>query len=862
MLNIDAILEKNQQLPIVEVLGQVREALQKVDLVIVKAPPGAGKTTLLPLSLLPQKILMLEPRRMAAKTAAHRLADLLQEPVGQTVGYKMRQESRASKSGKIEVITEGLLGRMLQDDPALESVDVVIFDEFHERSLNNDLSLALCLKVNQVYREDRPIKLIIMSASLDGIDFSALNQPCEVIESLGKQYPVDLCYQDQMFPLKFDYEQLGRVLIQALLTHDGGVLVFVPGQREVHQTLAWIDESAHEVFDHCQSLPLYGSLNLDQQMSAVKPLSDKGKRKIVVATDIAEASLTITDVAIVIDSGLCRSPAFDLKSGFTRLETKRISQASSTQRAGRAGRTQAGVCYRLWPESQQQSLAKQHQPEILQADLSPLLLQLLSFGEPDVQEYAWIDLPREAQINQAKDLLFRLQAIDQEALNLSDSGHAMTKLPAHPRMANMLLKASQADARVQHIASVLVSILQESKILPELGFNLGEKVLKTIQSSRSKKVPSGIQRVLKQSQQYLSLMRSLSLECVLETEELELMNGLDDQQATAYLLGLAFPDRIAKPMGQGRYKLSNGKTAQLFDANLREDQWLVIAECGGQKHSADLSIFSAVIILESDFLTMYQHQFTEDPHLYWHEDSQTIRAESRRKFQALKLRTQNISLKDVAHLDSLWLSLIQAKGFEFLPLSESASDFLSKVGLILSLPKSLDEDTLERFQQLTESSLLGSLEQWLLPFMAKMTSYKQLQALDWLSMLKSVLSWQDQQLVEQYCPERFTVPSGSNIRIDYHQSPPVLAVKLQEMFGQTQTPSIVNVYCELSIHLLSPAGKPLQITQDLSAFWQGAYQEVKKEMKGRYPKHPWPDDPSTAQATFLTKKRLAEKNSP
>lgn len=876
-MQVDQIIQENSHLPIVDVLGEVSSALQDVNLVIVKAPPGAGKTTLLPLSLLPMldegdsfsKMLVLEPRRMATKTAAERMSSLLGECVGQTVGYKMRQESKCSRQGKIEVITEGLLARMLNDDPSLEDVSVVIFDEFHERSLNNDLSLALCLQINQLYREDNPLKLIVMSASLDGIAFDKLNQPMKVIESLGKQYPVEMHYQNTALDIHLDMDVVGRILLQALNEHEGGVLIFLPGRREVEQCLSWIENSHSPVFDECKSLPLYGALNIEQQMQAIKPLStsDNALRKIVASTDVAEASLTIADIAIVIDTGLCRIPNFDLKSGFTRLETKRISQASSTQRAGRAGRTQPGVCYRLWPESQQQSLSKQQAPEILQADLSQLMLQLYHFGEVDVNAYEWVDTPRLAQVAQALDLLSGLGAINEEGNGLSDMGVAMNVLPAHPRISNMLLHVIMAPKPIQNMAAAIASLLQEANVMPELGFNLTEKVLRLLNSSSSKSKLSKVKRIQKQQDQYIKTLNNLKdqfekdvLDRLSENSKhsLQSLERLgDEREMIAYLLSLAYPDRIAKPIGDGRYKLSNGKTAKLFDS-LPDDKWLIIAECGGLKGSADMSIFSASVFSEDSFYAMYSDEIEKVSQLKWYEQDQSIRAEELTRFRQLNLKRKNISINDLGGLESLWVNLIETKGFEFLPIGESAVKFLDRVDVLLSFGEFSDQAFCQRLTVLSQKSLIDNISEWLVPFLQNVKSYKQLADLDWLSMLKSQLKWDDQQLLDKYCPERFSVPSGSQIKIDYSQSPPVLAVKLQEMFGTAQPPTIALGQVALSVHLLSPAGKPLQITQDLAAFWQGAYEDVKKEMKGRYPKHPWPDDPVNAQATFLTKRKLQQ----
>lgn len=854
------------QLPISEILPAVQRCLQEHDELILEAPPGAGKTTLLPLSLLQQdwlgegRILMLEPRRMAARAAAHRMAQLLDEKPGETVGYRVRQESRVGRNTRIEVITEGILNRMLLDDPALSAVSAVIFDEFHERSLDADTGLALTLQGRSLFRDaGNPLKVVVMSATLNGAALAALLPTAPVLRSEGKRFPVTLHYGEAH---RFDdniVARTSRTLLQVLHQHQGNVLVFLPGRAEIERLAQQLNSQLDE---RTRVFPLYGGLSPQHQQQAIEPAA-KGTRKIVLATDIAESSLTIEGITVVIDSGLRRQPAFDPNTGMTRLHTRRISQDSSEQRAGRAGRLSAGHCYRLWSEQQQQQLAAHREPEILQADLAPLLLQLLAWGVDDMTTLDWLDLPPQGATHQALDLLQQLEAITlqqsattaQAAANpyqlnqwrLSPVGQQLSTLPTHPRLAHMLVTSTRYQLQQQ--ACTLAAVLTENNPIPnDSGANLGT-VLSGLDASADRN--PWAQRVRRQAQHFLSLLQKLpapATETPISTD------------ANGFLLASAYPDRIARRRQKTppSYQLSNGQFATLLpEDSLAGHEWLAVAQAGG-KHSAgrpagELRIFAALPLNADLFGAELKYLCRSREVIDWDEQADRFIAEQHSLIGKLlidKIRIDNVTPQQKT--DAL-LGFIRRHGLDILPWDDVTRQWQARVLLLRKLEPACDSSG--SWPDVSDKALMDNLESWLAPHLQSIQRLSDFRKLDLMSILNLFLSWPRQQQLAHKAPIRIEVPSGLTHPIDYLSEPPVLRVKLQEMFGSQQTPSIIDGRVDLLIHLLSPAGRPLQITQDLAAFWSNGYRDVKKEMKGRYPKHPWPDDPTTAQATRSTKHR-------
>ena len=827
-------------LPIKDVLEDLRTALSEQDAVVLEAPPGAGKTTIVPLALRDadwlgdRKIVMLEPRRMAARAAAERMASLLGEKTGQTVGYRVRLDKRVSADTRIEVITEGILTRRLQNDPGLDGIGLLVFDEFHERSLDSDLGLALALQGRELFREGAPLKLLVMSATLDGAAVAELLGGAPVISSAGKQYPVELHYGKPWRPKQDIVDPVVNVIRSLMAKPDtGSVLVFLPGQGEILRVADGIMSSSGsegcDIMSNAGSkggvikggviiAPLYGGLTLEEQQRAIEPAAD-GRRKIVLATNIAETSLTIEGITTVVDSGLAREAVFDPGTGMTRLQTRRISQASATQRMGRAGRLGPGHCYRLWSEDQQQQLSVRSTPEILQADLTPLVLQLLAWGVDDPTELSWLDIPPAGPWQQALDLLREFGAVD--GFKLTADGASMATLPLHPRLAHMLLLGSRWG--MQQMACDLAAVLTEGGRPRSVDIELALQ-----------RLPG---RVKQQSKQYMQLSRKLE-------------QGALRQGDAGLLLAAAYPDRIARRrQAKGNvYQLSNGRSAALDAADtLCNQQWIVAAEVGGRVGMAEDRIYRAAVLAESLFDDELADRVQTIENVQWDEKAGRLVAETQHRVGSIIIAREKC--KDVSAGTSLeaMLRILAEKGLDLLPWTEQLHHFRSRVNL-------LHEELGEPWPDLSDDALLADLG-WLEPYLLNADRFSKL---DLKSILLNLLPWPLPRELDELAPERIEVASGSSIRIDYSQSPPVLAVKLQEMFGCQSTPTVARGRVALMVHLLSPAQRPLQVTQDLASFWRNGYEEVKKEMKGRYPRHPWPDDPLQALPTGKTKRRLQQ----
>jgi ATP-dependent helicase HrpB len=834
-------------LPIDEVLPALREALATRHEAVLEAPPGAGKTTRVPLALLNERwlagqtILMLEPRRLAARAAAERLASELGEKVGETVGYRIRLDSKVGPRTRIEVVTEGILTRRLQDDPALEGVGLLIFDEFHERSLDADLALALSLNGRELFRDDQPLKILLMSATLEGERLAGLLDDAPILRSEGRMYPVAMRWGRPFQPGEFIEPRLVQTILEALNDETGSVLVFLPGQaeiRRVHQQLA------DALGDNPQVLlcPLHGELDLAAQRAAIDP-APAGKRKVVLATNIAETSLTIDGVRVVIDAGLARVPRFDPGSGMTRLDTQRISKASATQRAGRAGRLEPGVCYRLWSQDQHEQLAAYASAEILSADLAGLALQLGRWGVTPAQ-LVWLDVPPAAAYAQAQDLLERLGALDGEAL--TRHGQAMAELPAHPRIAHLLLRGQALG--LADMACDVAALLGERDILRGAGADLHSRLtLLSGEERAARGAQGGVQRARQLARQYRGYLRGKALEPV---------GDPDHPRWLGALLALAYPDRVAQQRraGGAEYRLANGRAALFAEADsLMKQPWLVIADLGSRQGQREERIYLAADFDPALFDSVLAEQVRVVDQLDWDEREGVLRAERQRKVGELILSREPLTGLDENARSQALVNLVRRKGLELLPWTPELRQWQARVALLRQLDLGSKSDS--EWPDVSDAALLKNLEHWLMPYLGKVSRLSHFANLDLSSIVHNLLPWPLPQRLDELAPHHLSVPSGSSIRLDYSEQPPILAVRLQELFGLAETPRIAGGRQVVKLHLLSPARRPVQVTQDLANFWRSTYAEVKKDLKGRYPKHYWPDDPLVAEATARIKPR-------
>ena len=836
-------------LPIDEALPALRQALLARDEAVLEAPPGAGKTTRVPLALLNepwlggQSIIMLEPRRLAARAATERLASELGEKVGETVGYRIRLDSKVGPNTRIEVVTEGILARRLQDDPALEGVGLVIFDEFHERSLDADLALALTLNARVLLR-DEPLKLLLMSATLEGARLSSLLDDAPVVRSEGRMFPVVQRWGRPFQAGERIEPRVAQTVMQALDEETGSVLVFLPGQAEIRRVNdALAEQLANR--DEVMLCPLHGELELTAQRAAIEP-APAGKRKVVLATNIAETSLTIEGVRVVVDAGLARVPRFDPGSGMTRLETRRISRASATQRAGRAGRLEPGACYRLWSEDQHAQLAAYGDAEILQADLAGVALQLARWGvEPN--ELAWLDVPPAAAYRQAQDLLQRLGALSLNARGgwqLTAHGQAMAELPAHPRIAHLLLRGQALG--LAPLAADVAALLVERDIQRGGGADISTR-LGLLDGSAGRH--AGAQRVRQLARQFRGLLRGSATVAPA---------AASDHRWHGALLAFAYPDRLAlqRRDGGGEYRLANGRAAVFGEPDaLMKEPWLVIAELGSRQGQREERIYRAAALDPGLFDRELAEMVSQRDELEWDEREGVLRAERQRRVGELVLSREPLpGLDDEARGRAL-LGLVRRKGLELLPWTPELRQWQARIGLLRQID--LEVGAHSDWPDVSDEALLDRLEDWLLPYLGKVSRLAHFAQLDLKAMLATLLPWPLPQRLDELAPVAIGVPSGSRVRLDYSESPPVLAVRLQELFGLGDTPRIAGGRQPVKLHLLSPARRPVQVTQDLASFWINTYTEVKKDLKGRYPKlfhklDPWVES--------LNAKRLTDKD--
>lgn len=789
---------------------------------IVNAPPGAGKSTLLPLALLEEpwlrkkKILMLEPRRLAARTIAARMASLWGDEVGKTIGYRVRFENRVSSHTRLEVVTEGILTRMLQHDNALEDVGLVIFDEFHERSLNADVALALCREAQQVLRPD--LRIMVMSATLNMPELTALLD-APVAESEGRQYPVDIIYttdaDDTLLP-----ELTARTVIKAVKTHEGDALVFLPGEGEIRKCEELLGEQLSGFSIH----PLYGQLSQQEQLMAIMP-NKQGRRKIVLATSIAETSLTIEGVSIVVDSGFARVSRFDPGSGLSKLETVRISKDSADQRAGRAGRLGKGVCYRMWTMATHERLAPHRVPEITEADLATLVLDMAQWGVKDVYQLTWLTPPPKAALAQATDTLRQLNAL--EGARLSEHGRQIQRLACHPRIAHMLLMAK--ETRQTQLATDIAAVLEERDPLPrETGIDINLRI-EALRRARANSLGAGrFARIEKVAASYRQLLK------------VEADNGAVDGFETGLLLAYAYPERIAcaKPGNNAPFQLANGKYAVAgHHDDLAHEPWLAVAHMD-MRTAGPGKIFLASPLDPKDLLPLVKEQDT----VAWETRKGGFIATRELKIGSIVLQSKPLPLPDDAQrLDAL-SNVIKVEGESLLDFDETMIQLQNRImSLRVWNPK-------EQWPDVETSQLLDHNKEWLSPYLQAVKKPEDLKKINLAEALFYWLNMEKQQALDTLAPSKIEVPSGSKIGLRYfaNGAPPVLSVRLQEVFGLGDTPAINRGHTTLVLHLLSPGYKLVQVTTDLRSFWDNTYFEVKKELQRRYPKHAWPEDPWAA----------------
>jgi ATP-dependent helicase HrpB len=837
-------------LPIDSVLPDLCQALARRNEAVLEAPPGAGKTTRVPLALLGetwlggQTILMLEPRRLAARAAAERLASELGEKVGETVGYRIRLESRIGPRTRIEVVTEGILVRRLQEDPALDGVGLVIFDEYHERSLDADLALALCLNGRDLLRDEPPLKVLLMSATLEGPRLAQLLGDAPVISSQGRMFPVAMRWGRAPAQGEYIEPRVLHCVLEALRDEPGSLLVFLPGQAEIRRVHQLLREALGEG-SSILLCPLHGELDLAAQRAAIDP-APAGQRKVVLATNIAETSLTIDGVRVVIDAGLARVPRFDPGSGMTRLETQRISRASATQRAGRAGRLEPGVCYRLWSEAQHDQLPAHGVPEMLQADLAGLALQLTRWGVTPGQ-LRWLDEPPAAAFAQAMDLLTRLGAVENSrSLTLTAHGQAMARLPTHPRIAHLLLRGQALG--LTDLACDVAALLGERDILRGAGADVQTRLALLGGTERAARGSQGaVQRVRQLARQYRGYLERATAHAVEDPRH---------GRWLGCLLALAYPDRVARQRREGgaEYRLANGRAALFADVDgLMKHEWIVIADLGSRQGQREERIYLASDFDPGLFDTVLGEQVSTVEALDWDEREGVLRAERQRKVGELVLSREPMSDLNEAMRGRALLAFVRRKGLELLPWTPELRQWQARVRLMRQLD--LHHHGESEWPDLSDKALLDSLEHWLLPYVANVRRLSHFAHLDLSSIVHNLLPWPLPKKLDELAPTHLAVPSGSSIKLDYSETPPVLAVRLQELFGAVDTPRIGGGRMALKLHLLSPARRPVQVTQDLASFWANTYLEVKKDLKGRYPKHYWPDDPLVAEATARVKPR-------
>ena len=831
-------------LPVDAALAGLSEALGARGAAVLQAPPGAGKSTVVPLALLEdewargKRLIILEPRRLAARAIAQRMAQTLGESVGRTVGYRMRFDTRVSADTRIEVVTEGVLTRMLQSDPALEGVAALIFDEFHERSLQADLGMALALdaRANLV----PSLRLLVMSATLDGAAVARLMDDAPLISAPGRMYQVETRWAGKGLPLlprtsarpaDSPEKLIAQLVMRALREEPGDVLVFLPGAREIRRVETLL--RAADPGSHTEVLPLFGELASEQQDAALAP-APHGRRKVVLATNIAETSLTIPGVRVVIDSGLVRRARFDPATGMGRLETERVSRASADQRRGRAGRVADGVCYRAWSEGAHDTLAAFTPPEIAAADLAPLALELASWGVQDAAALRWLDAPPAALLGSARDLLTRLGALD-GAGRISGAGRAMAQLAVHPRLAHMLLRAR--ELKQVPLAAQLAALLSERDLLR--GGESRDADIRTRLEVLQGAATGGADRGT------LERARRTAREL-----DRQLRGGIDTPYPhraagdPGLLLAFAYPDRIGRRRagGEGRFTLANGRGAS-FPApdSLARRELIVAVELDDRERDARILLAAPLArdaLLEHFAARLQRHESVE-----WSSREQAVIARRTLELDALVLEEKPLAEIPADAAQRAMLAGVRELGIAALPWERAARDLQARIEFARTTSGA-------DWPAVSDEALGAHLETWLAPWLTGITRREHLAKLPLLDALRAQLSYEQQRQLEEWAPAELTVPSGSRIRVDYlDDSAPAVSVRLQEVFGLADTPRLGRGRVPVTFRLLSPARRPVQVTRDLASFWRGAYSEVRKDLRGRYPKHYWPENPLEAQPT-------------
>ncbi|MGB5966090.1 MAG: ATP-dependent helicase HrpB [Sulfurimonadaceae bacterium] len=839
-----------QNLPIHQVIPQVISTLSSANRLVLQAPPGAGKTTAVPIALLDEtwledkQIIMLEPRRLAARNAAARMSELLGEKVGETVGYQIRADRCVGKKTKIIVVTEGILTRMLQGDSALEKTALVIFDEFHERNLHGDLALALSLQSQELLRDD--LKIMVMSATLNTEAISNLLDEAPIITSEGRSFPVENVYLDNKTPHPSPRQLntvISKIVGDLIRSDSGSILIFLPGVREIKNVESKLLETLKD--RSIAIVALYGEMSKQAQDAAIRP-SKEGKRKIVLATNIAETSLTIEGITVVIDAGLQRVSTFNSGSGMNRLHTVAISQDAATQRSGRAGRLSPGKCYRLWHEHRQ--LSRHSAPEILTSDLTPMMLELANWGVDDVEELHWLDLPAASAVQHARELLRELGAL--QGTTITEHGKAMLALGTHPRLAHMILKASAIG--YGDTACLIAALLSEKDIFTgsaRHSSDLSLRIMALQEHHSAQHIDKGaVQRAMTTASGFRKTLQTSA------------SPRKSSAEMVGVLLGFAYPDRIAKcrDLKNSRYILSGGKGAKLnMEDELFGEPYLVIADLDVAQ--TDAHIYSAATISEAQIEEYFSELIAKERLTRWNDETERVEAREITKLGAITLDEQPVQNIDSADVATALLGAIRKRGLDALTWSKEALGLRKRVAF-LNYWKEKDPNAAKIVDKLPDFSdrwLLAHLETWLLPHLEGIKSFKACHKLNTYPMLLSMLSWEQQQHIDTLAPPKIKVPSGSNIVLNYEDpASPVLAVRLQELFGMSETPLLINGTVKMTVELLSPAHRPMQVTKDLKSFWENTYEDVKKELRGKYKKHYWPDDPLTAQATSKTKKRM------
>lgn len=825
-------------LPIESELPALRAALSGGSSAVLQAPPGAGKTTVVPLALLReawlggQRVVMLEPRRLAARASARRMAAMLGEDVGATVGFRVRGETRVSRSTRIEVVTEGVLTRLLHADATLEGIGLVIFDEFHERSVHADLGLALTLQTQELLRPE--LRILVMSATLDGGAVSSLLGGAPIVTSRGRAFPVDVRYVPPRAEQRLD-GTVAAVIRRASDAENGSILAFLPGAGEIARVAELL--AGTPLPRGVTVRPLYGDLSPSAQDEAVLP-ARPDERKIVLATSIAETSLTIEGVRVVVDAGLARAPRFSPRSGMTRLETVRVSRAAADQRCGRAGRTQPGVCYRLWSAGEQAGLLDHALSEILTADLAPLALDLALAGIIDPLQLRWLEPPPAAALAQARELLVELGALDTASV-ITAHGRAMAALGVHPRVAHMLLVGRELGAAPT--ACALAALLEERDVLRldgawrDADVRLRLRVLSFPSGDRDARVDRArLHRVRERA----GVLRAL----------LNVRTAAVDEDAAGWLLALAYPDRVARRRAaSGRYLMRNGGGARLDEGSaLATASWLSVAETDGQRPES--RVFLAAPLDPADVERLFATQIVRDRVVEWQRASGVVAVHERERLGALVLREEPLRDVDEERVARVLLDAIEREDGVQLRWSEAAVRLRARVAFVRQLE--------DGWPDWSNDSLRRSMSVWLLPHLAGMQRRSDVESLDLASILLAELSFAQRKTLDRLAPTHVEVPTGSRLSVDYsNPDAPLIAVRLQELFGLAETPQVGDGRVPLVLHLLSPAGRPVQVTRDLGGFWRSSYFDVRKEFRGRYPKHDWPEDPLDAAPTRRAKRR-------